>query len=66
MLCPALIDYARDEVSKIMEVNKAMGKHREEIRLQRSTGRDDKKKKKKGDSERGVPLLATLAYCMGG
>ena len=53
MLCPALIDHARDEVSKIMEINKSMRKHREEIRLQRSNGRDDKggKKKKKDDSE---------------
>ena len=52
MLCPALIDHARDEVSKVMEINKAMRKHREEIRLQRSNGRDDKKKKKKdGESD---------------
>ena len=47
ILCPALIDHGRNEMSKVMEINKAMRKHREEIRLQRSNGRDDKKKKKK-------------------
>ena len=40
MLCPALLDHARDEVSKIMEINKAMRKHREEMRLQRGNNRD--------------------------
>ena len=40
MLCPALLDHARDEVGKVMEVNKAMRKHREEIRLQRGNNRD--------------------------
>ena len=46
MLCPELVEHARDEVSKIMEVNKAMRKHREEIRNLRSNNRD---KNKKGD-----------------
>ena len=53
MLCPSLLDHARDEVGKVMEVNKAMRKHREEIRLQRGNNRDQpanaKKKKEGGD-----------------
>ena len=50
MLCPTLVEHARDEVGKIMEINKAMRKHREEIRLQRSNNRDKKKKEDGQDS----------------
>ena len=49
MLCPELIEHAKDEVSKIADINKAMRKHREEIRLQRSNTRDQGKKKGQGE-----------------
>ena len=53
MLAPSLLDHARDEDGKVMEINKAMRKHSEEMRLQRGNNRDqphhNKKNRKEGD-----------------
>ena len=51
MLCPSLLVHAKDEVGEVMEINKSMRKHREEIRLQRGNNRDQPNKKKKDGDE---------------